>query len=54
MNGLEHRGEPPAGIDIAAGGDADASCEGSGQVRQDVAEEVGPQHDVESLWIQDE
>ena len=42
-------GAAPLGIEVGAGGEAEAAREGGPEVGQDVAEQVGPDDDVEGL-----
>ena len=51
---LEHARESAVGVDVARGREADAAADRAGQVREDVAEEVVRDDDVESSRIRDE
>src|SRR5258708_30748157 len=46
---LEHRREFAFRVDVARGGDADGAGAGGAEVREGVAEEVRPDHDVEPV-----
>ena len=48
MDGLEHRGELAAGVEVARGGQAYAAGDGSRLVGEDVPEEVVGDDDVEA------
>src|SRR6267154_209510 len=44
---LEHRREFALGVDVARGRDADRAGAGGAEIREDVAEEIRPDHHVE-------
>jgi hypothetical protein len=54
MHRLEHRGEPPLGVGVRAGGQAQAAAQHSPQVGQQIAEQVRGHDDVEPLRPTDE
>src|SRR5580693_939214 len=51
VDGFEHRGF--AGMDVAAGGHAQAALQGGGEVGDDVAEHVVGDDEVKLAWIAD-
>src|SRR5690606_24693283 len=54
VHGLEHRGERAVGVDVPGGGETDTAGDGTGQVGQDVTEEVVGDDDVESARVRDQ
>ncbi len=48
---LEEGGERPLGVEVRRGRDADGAGDGGGDLREEVAEEVGPHDDVEALGV---
>src|SRR5438067_268574 len=54
VDGFEEAGELAFGVDVAAGGDADGTGTRRAQIREDVAEEVAGDDDVEPVGVHNE
>ena len=51
MHRFEHRGEHPLRVDVGTGGNADGPSHRRSQIRQDVAEQVGTDNDIEPIRV---
>ena len=54
MHGLEHRREIAFRVDVARRRDADGAGAGGAEIGEDVAEQIGADHDVEPIGMQHE